>query len=58
MGDVMKKIYQVECNDEININKWLKENPDIEVEDIKVCMNNIGELITVIYKIQIEEAEE
>ena len=51
----MKKIYQVECNDEMNINKWLQENPDIEVEDIKVCMNDIGELITVIYKIEIEE---
>ena len=52
----MKKIYQVECNDEMNINKRLRENPDIEVEDIKVCMNDIGELITVIYKIEIEEA--
>lgn len=52
---VKKRIFQVMCNDEENINIWLQKNPDIEVVDIKVCINESGELITVIYKTILEE---
>lgn len=41
---------QVYCNNENGINKWLSENTDVEVIDIKMSMNNDGEYIMVIYK--------
>ena len=54
----MGKIYQVECNSEQNINQWLRENADKEIVDIKASVNENGELITVIYKIDVEEETE
>ena len=51
----MTQIYQVECNDALNINEWLRNNPDIEVVDIQASLNEIGELITVVYKIDMED---
>ena len=51
----MTQIYQVECNDKLNINEWLRDNPDIEVVDIQASLNEIGELITVVYKIDMED---
>lgn len=41
---------QVYCNYESKINKWLKEHPNVEVIDIKMSLNDDGELIMVIYE--------
>lgn len=51
------KVFQIYCGNEIGVNKWLKDNPDAEVIDFKMSMNDDGELITVIYKIELEEVE-
>ena len=51
----MTQIYQVECNDALNINECLRNNPDIGVVDIQASLNEIGELITVVYKIDMED---
>ena len=51
----MTQIYQVECNDALNRNQWLRDNPDIEVVDSQASLNEIGELITVVYKIDMED---
>lgn len=52
-----KKVHQVYCGNELGVNRWLKKNPDIEVVDFKMSMNEEGELIAVIYKIELEEAK-
>lgn len=52
-----KKVNQVYCDNELGVNRWLKKNPDVEVVDFKMSMNDDGELIAVIYKIELEEAE-
>lgn len=52
------RVYQVECNDEIAINKWLKNHPDIEIVDIRATINHEETVITVIYKTDSEELEE
>lgn len=42
---------QVYCNSEKGVNEWLKENFNlVEVIDIKMAMNEIGEYIMVIYR--------
>lgn len=50
-----KKVYQVFCSDEIGVNMWLKKNPETEVTDIKIAANEDGELVMVVYKIEVEE---
>lgn len=52
-----KKVYQVYCGNETGVNKWLKDNPDAEVVEFKMAMNGEGELITVIYKAELEALE-
>ena len=54
----MNKIYQVVCNSERKINQWLRENADKEIVDIKANVDESGELITVIYKIDVKEETE
>ena len=41
---------QVRCDKEFFINKWLKENPNVEIIDIKMSANYDGKLIMVVYK--------
>lgn len=52
-----RKVNQIYCDNELGVNSWLKKNPDIEVVDFKMSMNDDGELIAVIYKIELEEEE-
>jgi hypothetical protein len=42
---------QVYCDGEDGTNKWLKEHQDVEIIDIKIAMNQDGEMIMVVYKI-------
>jgi hypothetical protein len=42
---------QVYCADEIGMNNWLKKNSHVEVIDIKMCMNEQGEYLMAIYRI-------
>ena len=41
---------QVYCDSEMVVNKWLKENPNVEIIDIKMSLSTDGELIMVVYK--------
>lgn len=47
-------MYQVYCNDEKGINKWLSENYDIEIVNIQMSLNNDGECIMVVYKTNVK----
>lgn len=50
-----KTVYRVFCSDEIGVNKWLKNNPDADVVEIKMSANEEGEVVMVVYKIELEE---
>lgn len=52
-----KKVIQVFCSIEARVNDWLKKNPDIEVVDLKITGTQDEELVMVVYKIELEEAE-
>lgn len=52
-----KKINQIYCSNEFMVNEWFKKHPDIEVVDIKITGTRDEELVMVIYKIELEEAE-
>lgn len=52
-----KKVYQVFCGSETIVNRWLKENPDAEVVEFKMSMNEFGEVITIIYKMELGALE-
>ncbi|WP_190323409.1 hypothetical protein [Rummeliibacillus sp. TYF-LIM-RU47] len=41
---------QIYCDGEDGINKWLAENQNVEIIDIKMSLNNDGYGIMVIYK--------
>lgn len=48
------KAFQIYCDTQIGVNSWLMDNPDVEVMDFKMSMNDDGELIAVIYKVELE----
>lgn len=52
-----RKVNQIYVDTELGVNSWLKENPNAEVVDIKMSANEAGEIIMVVYKIELEEAE-
>lgn len=45
-----EQITQVYCNSEDLVNMWLREHPDVEIIDIKLALNDDGELIMVVYR--------
>lgn len=50
-----KKVIQIYCGTDLNVNYWLKNNPDIEVVDIKITGTQDEELVMVVYKIELED---
>lgn len=50
-----KTVYQIYVDTEPGINKWLKENQNAEVVDIKMSANEESEIVMVVYKIELEE---
>ena len=48
------KVFQIYCDTQIGVNGWLMDNPNVEVMDFKMTMNEDGELIAVIYKVELE----
>lgn len=52
---MIKTVYQVYCDDEIGVNKWLENNSDADVVDIKMSGTEAGEIVMVIYKIKLED---
>lgn len=50
----MVKVNQIYVDTETGINKWLKENPNAEVVDIKMSANEESEVVMVVYKIELE----
>ncbi|EDP68434.1 hypothetical protein CAT7_07523 [Carnobacterium sp. AT7] len=52
-----KKVHQVYCGTDEEVNYWLKNRPDIEVVDIKIAGTQDEELVMVVYKIELEEVE-
>lgn len=47
----MKAMIQVYCDDENGVNRWLKENySKVEVIDVKIALNELGEMVMVTYK--------
>lgn len=51
----MKNIYQIYLDTEIGVNAWLKKNSNLEVVDIKMSANEEGEIVMVVYKIELED---
>lgn len=51
----MEKVNQIYVDTELGVNRWLKNNSNLEVVDIKMSANEAGEIVMVIYKIELEE---
>lgn len=43
-------MFQIYCDDEAGINRWLKENKHKEIVNIQMTINESGEYIMVTYK--------
>lgn len=52
-----KKVNQIYVDTELGVNRWLKNNPNVEVVDINMSANEAGEIVMVVYKIELEESE-
>ena len=52
-----KKVIQIYSSNDFMVNEWLKKNQDVEIVDIKITGTRDEELVMVVYKIELEEAE-
>lgn len=53
-----KKVHQVYCGVDFNVNDWLMKNSDVEIVDIKLTGTRDEELVMVVYKIELENVTE
>lgn len=52
-----KKVHQIYCSNGFMVNEWLKKNQDVEIVDIKLTGTRDEELVMVVYRTELEEAE-